>query len=215
MFKRRRPLTRRDKLREAFWPSMGVRRVLLYYQHRMGRLPGTPEFIAKGMAAGIAISFTPFIGFHLLLGAATCWLIRGSMLAMVLGSLIGGNFWTLPLIWIGTYKLGHFLMEGKQSHVPHVLDKIVATDNFSFETLLHRPQQLLLPMTVGAAPCMVVSAALAYFLTWELVRKYKAARLHKIRARHDRQHPEDPPQDVPENVSADAPHADDELGKSP
>ena len=194
MFKRRILRTKAEKIREALWPSMGMKRLTLYYKHRMGRLPGTPEFIARGMAAGIAISFTPFIGFHIMIGAAICWLIRGSFLSMLLGSLLGGNFWTLPLIWIGTYKLGRLMM-GKE-HVSKAFNAAINSDSFSMHTLLDKPAQLLLPMTMGSVPFVIISAIAAYFITLELVRKYKAARLHRIQAKHDRQHPEDPPSDA-------------------
>jgi len=184
MFSRRTPRTRGEKLREAFWPSMGMKRVGLYYKHRMGRLPGTPEFIAKGLALGVSISFTPFIGFHMLLGAVLSWLVGGSLLAMLLGSVLGGNFWTLPLIWIGTYKLGHFIIgeHHRGLHTVNTMTKAIQGDSFTMQTLLDKPLQLLLPMTVGCLPMVLVSFVVTYWLTLNIVRKYKAARLERIRA---------------------------------
>ncbi len=182
MFQRRAPRTKGQKFREAMWPSMGVKRVWLYYKHRMGRLPGTPEFIARGIANGIAISFTPFIGFHILIGIAVSWFSRASMLAMVLGSLMGGNFWTLPLIWIGTYKLGNLFL-GKTHRTGAMLGKAIESEHFSFHMLLDKPMQLLLPMTLGSIPLAIISWIVAYYMTREAVKRYKAARLSRIQKR--------------------------------
>lgn len=163
------------------WPSMGMKRLGLYYKHRMGRLPGTPQFIAKGMAAGVSISFTPFVGLHILMGTLTCWLTRGSLISMVLGSLIGGNIWTLPLIWISTYKLGH-LMTG-HSHVTKAVQAGLQPDKFSLQTLIDQPGKFLLPMTLGCLPLLLVAWVATYYITLEVVRKYQTARKHRLERR--------------------------------
>jgi uncharacterized protein len=184
MFKRRTPRSRREKFREFMWPSMGLKRLWLYYKHRMGRLPGTPQFIAKGMASGIAISFTPFVGLHMIMGTLTCWLVRGSLLSMVLGSLIGGNLWTLPLIWIGTYKFGRFMMGHKHwDSVGPTMQDNFSVEKFSLQTLIDHPGHILLPMTLGCVPMVFISWVVAYYLTLEVVRKYQAARKHRIEKR--------------------------------
>ena len=51
---------------ELVWPSMGWRRLATYAAFRISRLPNSPRQIATGFALGAAISFTPFIGFHIL-----------------------------------------------------------------------------------------------------------------------------------------------------
>ncbi|MDE1151796.1 MAG: DUF2062 domain-containing protein [Micavibrio sp.] len=183
MFSRRTPRSRGQKFREALWPTMGMKRLGLYYKHRMGRLPGTPEFIAKGLALGVSISFTPLIGFHMLLGAGLSWCLRGSILAMLFGSVLGGNIWTLPLIWLGTYKLGNLIL-GSHHHGMHVMNEAIKGDSFTMHTLMEKPMQLLLPMSVGCIPMVIISFSVTYWLTLNIVRKYKAARLERIRARH-------------------------------
>lgn len=160
---------------------MGMKRLGLYYRHRMGRLPGTPEFIARGMASGIAISFTPFVGLHMIMGTVACWLTRGSLIAMVLGSFIGGNLWSLPLIWIGTYKLGNLMLG--HAHMSKLAQTGLVADKFSLQLLVDHPGKLLLPMTLGAAPLVFISWLGSYYLTLEIVRKYQAARRHRIEKR--------------------------------
>jgi uncharacterized protein len=183
MFKRRHPRTKSQQVREFMWPSMGMKRVGRYYRHRMGRLPGTPQFIARGMASGMAISFTPFVGLHMAMGLLTCWLVRGSLIAMILGSFIGGNPWTLPLILFGTYKLGHLMLG--HAHMTKVAQAGLQPDKFSLQLLIDHPGKLLLPMTLGCLPVLFIAWVGSYYLTLGIVTRYQAARKHRIeRRRH-------------------------------
>ena len=73
---------------------------------RLKRLQGTPYSIATGFACGVAISFTPFIGFHMILAALTAWLIRGNIIASAIGTIVG-NPWTFPFIWLAVFVNYH------------------------------------------------------------------------------------------------------------
>ena len=168
MFLRRERRSLKRKLREALWPSMGFARTLRYYRHRMGRLPGTPNAIASGFATGVAISFTPFVGFHLLLGAVLCWALRMSMIGMVLGTVFGGNPWTFPLIWIGTYHVGGAML-GAEKGVT------LPPDHLSFATLMKNPVELLWPMTVGSLPFFILSWMIVFFAARRLLISYRKA----------------------------------------
>jgi uncharacterized protein (DUF2062 family) len=187
MFKRRKPKPLRKKFNNMLWPEMGWRRLQSYYKHRMGRLPGTPYYIAGGIATGIAVSLTPFLGFHILLGATMCWLFRQSVIAMVFGTLIGGNPWTFPVIWLSTYSLGH-LMLGHAAALDGIgADMGVETAGdpwaLSFSTLFDNPLELLLPMTLGSLPLVLPVWFLSFYFTRRLVIRYKEARMARIRER--------------------------------
>ena len=80
-----------------------------YIRHRVVRLPDTPHRIAAGIACGAAVSFTPFIGFHILLAIALAFVLRVNAVAAVIGTVIG-NPWTFPFIWVLIYELGAMLM---------------------------------------------------------------------------------------------------------
>jgi uncharacterized protein len=184
MFQRRNPRPRLKKLREALWPSMGLKRLSAYYKHRMGRLPGTPYYIAAGFATGAAVSFTPFVGGHIALGFALCWMLRASFIAMVLGTLLGGNPWTFPLIWIGTYKLGNMML----GRTPEAADtgSALSRPDFTLSHLLEKPLDLLLPMTVGSLPLAALAWVVSFLATCQIIREYKEARrqrLHNFRNR--------------------------------
>ena len=172
LFRRRIPLTFGQKCRQILWPRMGLRRLVTYYKYRILRLPGTPEQIAGGLALGVAVSFTPFVGFHMLIGAGLCWLTGFSVVAMLLGTVIAGNPWTFSIIWVSSYKLGQAVLSHPSTGG--------APADFTFQDLMQKPLDLLLPMSIGCIPFLVVFGALAYYLGKRLVVRYRALKLDKI-----------------------------------
>ncbi|HUN50738.1 MAG TPA: DUF2062 domain-containing protein, partial [Candidatus Sulfotelmatobacter sp.] len=159
-----------DRARQLVWPSAGWHRTLRYLRHRIARLPGSPYSIAAGLATGVAVSFTPFIGLHLVIVASVCWIIRGNIVAAVAGTAVA-NPWTLPLIWLWIYYLGRLLLpSGRYMLLPADL-------NLSF--VLDHPWNILVPMTVGG----MLSAAVAWALTYFPIRAAVAARQERRRAR--------------------------------
>ena len=126
------------------WPRAGWRRAGSYLLMRIKRLPGTPRAIAAGLATGVAVGLTPFVGLHLPLALALAWLTGGNLLAAGLGTLVS-NPWTLPLIWASTYRLGCLLL-GRAPHGLHLLADLRP------RILLGEAGLLLWPMSVGAVP---------------------------------------------------------------
>ncbi|MEL6583990.1 MAG: DUF2062 domain-containing protein [Pseudomonadota bacterium] len=110
MFKRRRPLTILQKAREFIYPRNGIMRALGYLGHRLRRLPDSPHKIALGLASGVFVSFSPMFGFHFIYAALVAWIVRGNVLASLIGTFFG-NPLTFPIIagislWFGRTVLG-------------------------------------------------------------------------------------------------------------
>ena len=80
-----------------------------YFLLNLKRMKGSSHDIAIGLASGIAVSFTPFLGLHALLGITLAWILRGSMAAALVGTLFG-NPWTFPFIWYLSYEIGKLLI---------------------------------------------------------------------------------------------------------
>ena len=91
MFKRRRPLTILQKAREFIYPRNGIMRALGYLGHRLRRLPDSPHKIALGLASGVFVSFSPMFGFHFIYAALVAWIVRGNVLASLIGTFFGTN----------------------------------------------------------------------------------------------------------------------------
>ena len=84
---------------EFFWPRGGWGRAARYVQHRLHRLPDTPETIARGIFAGVFTTFTPLYGLHFIVAATLAWLVRGNIIAALLGTFFG-NPLTLLMVHI-------------------------------------------------------------------------------------------------------------------
>lgn len=162
MFLRRRKITWTRRFREAMWPSAGWRRSTHYLFHRIARIPGTPHFVAAGLACGAAVSFTPFVGLHFALSFLLAWSLRGSLIAAAVGTAVG-NPWTFPFIWVWTYELGHWLLNIR-SPIPaeavnfaHLFAKVMwAMLRLDVTFLLETAGPMLWPMFVGSIPTAII-----------------------------------------------------------
>lgn len=176
--------TRKTLLRRArdiLWPRTGVQRSAKYIAYRILRLPGTPYSIAAGFAAGAAVSFTPLLGLHFLLGALLAVAMGGNLIAMAIGTAVG-NPWTFPLIWSLIYKVGRVLLGMSEG--------TGVSNDLTLSEIVHQPMELLTPMLVGAVPVALTAWTLFFFPVYFGVRRYQAvrkARRHRMAGQRRRQ----------------------------
>lgn len=165
------------RLRDVLWPRVGVRRSAKYVAYRVVRLPGTPYSIAAGIAAGAAVSFTPLIGLHFVLGALLAVATGGNLIASAIGTAVG-NPWTFPLIWSLIYSIGRAVLGmGAGTGV---------SANLTLSEITHQPMELLYPMIVGAIPASLAAWTLFFFPVYLGVRRYqnlRKARRHRLAGR--------------------------------
>ncbi|MBU0859645.1 MAG: DUF2062 domain-containing protein, partial [Alphaproteobacteria bacterium] len=188
-------LKRRDKqgfwrrMRESVWPTMGWRRAGHYYRHRVFRTGDSTYKITAGLAIGIGVSFTPFLGTHFLQAVVVAFALRANWIAAFVGTAIG-NPWTFPFLFALTYKVGVFLcgLAGDGDFI--ALPDDVTLDNFMDDPfaflafMFAHPLKFLLPMTVGGYVCGVAVMPLSYALLYMPVRAArKAYRLQRRRKR--------------------------------
>lgn len=72
---------------------------------RLSRIRADPHAVAAGFASGVALSFTPLFGLHVLLAIALAWAVRGHLVAAAIGTAVG-NPLTFPVIISGAYGVG-------------------------------------------------------------------------------------------------------------
>lgn len=156
MFSRKSPAKWIARAREVAWPRGGLHRGWLYLWHRLKRLRHHPHSVALGFAIGVFVSFTPFLGLHLALCVAFSLLFRVSILASLIGQVVG-NPVTLPFIWLSSFKLGDVLLH-RGGGAAGVTVEGLMQKFFSFETV----GSILLPMITGGFVLGLIFAAISY-----------------------------------------------------
>ncbi|NHQ74418.1 DUF2062 domain-containing protein [Roseovarius gahaiensis] len=114
VFKRRdrRPIWK--IVADFFWPRSGWKRAFQYVRHRLHRLPDPPHRIARGIFAGIFVTFSPLFGFHFLYAAVLAWILRGNIVAALLATFVGNPLTFLPIAAM-SLQTGYFLLGLGQS----------------------------------------------------------------------------------------------------
>ena len=200
VFKRRNPRTWLRFIADGFWPKGGWRRAFGYIAHRLRRLPDPPHRIARGVAAGVFVCFTPFFGFHFILAAIVAFAIQGNILAALLATFIG-NPLTFPLIAALSLELGNWML-GIESGapLPQVFNGFAsaALQLWQNAMAVFGPEQaqwdrlagffwgVFWPYTAGGFFPGLATATAAYSLAVPVVTAYKKRRLKKARERYEK-----------------------------
>ena len=109
VFRRRDRRSVARTLWELFYPKGGWIRAIEYIKHRLRRLPAPPERIARGSWAGLAVTFSPFVGVHFVVGALLALVMRGNILAAVLATFLS-NVATIPFFGVVSIRVGYALL---------------------------------------------------------------------------------------------------------
>lgn len=173
LFRRRQQLPWWRRAASWIWPRGGLKRTLIYYWYRMLRLPGTTHSIAAGMASGMAVSFTPFLGLHFILAFMLAVLLRGNLIAAAIGTAVG-NPWTFPLIFSLTGSVGSLILD---------VDISSSASDWSWDAFYASPSEylynlapVLTPYALGSIPFFVTVWFIGYFGFKQLLERYKLSR---------------------------------------
>ena len=158
-----------------------------YISLSIKRIKGTPQALSLGLATGIAVSFTPFIGLHALLAIFISWVIGGSMAAALIGTLFG-NPWTFPFIWYFTFEIGQFINYGFLSYEEEFSFKNIKKEISTLLVILKNiiifanipeleenvEKLKLIPfMIVGSIPLVFITWILSYFSFLIIFKSYR------------------------------------------
>ncbi len=164
-FRRRTPARPIERLRAVVWPRMGFRRSLRYLKLRLVRLSASPYSVAAGVAIGVAVAWTPFLGVHIIIAMALGFIFRANLVAAALGTTFA-NPLTFPLIWASTWELGHLILGRSDQNVSSHVDFVALFSHMNF-LQLWRP--VLEPMTIGALIPAALSAVVAYISVYAII----------------------------------------------
>jgi len=179
LFKRRDNQTRWQRLRGYIWPESGWLRFSKYMWYRLARLDASPHSLAAGIAAGVAVSFTPFLGFHIILASLFCLLARGHILAAALATFVG-NPWTFPAMLSLTGLVGSLIMgERVEAAMPEWSWNTFLADPRAYIELFY---SVFEPFVLGALPTATCIWLLVYFPVIRMLTRYKDKRKSKLQA---------------------------------
>ena len=134
-------------------------------------MPASPHAVASGFACGSMVSFTPLLGLHFILAIVFAYLMRGNIVAALLGTIVG-NPVTFPFIWGLIYKVGTFVISTK--HVEF-------NNEINFNMIITQTYEFFLPMLLGGAILAIPVWLITYTLTHSFISSYKKSKIKKNR----------------------------------
>lgn len=143
---------------------------------KLEKVHAQPYAVAAGFACGAAISMTPFIGFHLILAALSAFILRASVVASALGTVVG-NPWTFALTFPATLYTGRLILgepSKEKTNFTLLFENMVqAVRHADLNLLLNDVWPVLYPMIVGCIPYYIVVWFASYVIVKHAVEKYK------------------------------------------
>lgn len=200
VFKRRDQRSWMQAIVQGIWPKGGWSRAVSYVMHRLRRLPDPPHKIARGVAAGVFVCFTPFFGFHFVLAAVLALMMQGNILAALLATFVG-NPLTFPLIATISLEMGSWMLGTPGGlQFPHVARafsqaSVELWDNFraiftpevtDWQSMGVFYRTVFQPYLVGGIVPGIVAGVVSYYLTLPAVSAYQKRRVKKLQARFEK-----------------------------
>jgi len=200
VFKRRdrRPFWK--AIADFFWPQGGWARAFTYVKHRLHRLPDPPHRIARGIFAGVFTTFTPFYGLHFVIAAALALILRGNVVAALLGTFFGNPLTYVP-IGVIALQTGHAILgrhtpgedELSRSLGGKFLDAgedlknnllaIFSDHKADWQSLHLFYDEVFLPYMVGGIVPGVITGLAAYYISLPVIAAYQNRRRGVLRAK--------------------------------
>ena len=136
------------------------RRFRIFYE-KFVSLKGEPTQIAAGLTLGVFVGVTPTIPFHTTIIVLLGLLFRKNITAAYLGSWLISNPFTIPILYVGQYELGRFLL--RMERFPFQIA------DYSVGAIAALGWQILLPLLLGGILMAPVFAIPSYFIARRLI----------------------------------------------
>ena len=195
MFKRKIPLTWLQAVGRFFWPKGGWRRAASYIVHRLHRLPDSSQKIARGVACGVAVCFTPLFGLHFFTAIFLAMLIRGNVIAALLATFVGNPI-TCPFIAATSLYFGNFILGQPNNfpiseifvalghataEIPRNLMAIFTDDRAHWGGVIRFYDRVFWPYLIGGILPGLWAGIASYYISHPLIAAYQNRRRKKTR----------------------------------
>jgi uncharacterized protein len=155
-------------------------------------LRASPHEIGLGCALGAFMSVTPLLGVQTLLAIVLAFVLRASVPAAIIGTFFG-NPLSWPFIWVSTYLMGLQIVGLEGAFDPAAVERNV---HVLWAALLDPSPQLLdataalvwpllWPMLAGSVPIGLITAAIVYYISRNMVRGWRLRTMNRASARAD------------------------------
>jgi uncharacterized protein (DUF2062 family) len=133
---------------------------------RLLHIDDTPERTAAAFALGVFFGFSPFLGFHTILGIVFAFLLNYNRVAVLLGVYsnlpwVIAPYYYVTTMFVGAPLTGHRIPPGFRQQVMDLFDLSLYDHDFWTE-LARILQPFFWPYTVGSLIGASVLAALSY-----------------------------------------------------
>ena len=152
------------------WPRRSWRRSLRYMVLRLERLDATPHAVGLGLAIGVFAAFQPILGFQMLFAGILAWILRGTIAAALMGTLIGTPA-TWPFMWLASYEVGAVMIGETRDVTVGMLWTVIAGPGAAASTGVPAVlgagvlfSQILKPLAIGAVPVGLLFGAIFYVM---------------------------------------------------
>lgn len=200
IFKRRDPKSFVRSIADFLWPRGGWARAFHYVKHRMRRLPDSPERIARGIWAGVFITFSPLFGMHFFFAVFLAKLMKGNILASLMATFVG-NPLTFVFIALSSLKSGHWILgteleQGELRSLSHKFSNawsdlwhnvisIFTSEKMDWSGLAIFSRDVFYPYLIGGILPGLFFGTLSYYLAVPILRAYQRRRKGVIKAKFE------------------------------
>ncbi len=140
------------------------RRKLHYFYLRFLRLRGSPESIARGLAAGVFAGLFPFIATQTLIAILIAALIRGNKIVAAAATWISNPFTAVPL-YAFNFQIGRWLLNSQETFSPE--------DFQSWENMMDLGTEFLTDLLLGCLVVGTIASISTYFVGLRIIQRVR------------------------------------------
>lgn len=147
---------------------------------RFVKIRGTPPEIALGLALGLFVAMSPFMGLHTAIAVCLAAVLKWNKISAAIGVWLS-NPLTAPVIYGATWFAGSKITGATLAeNLPHTF-----SFKASLQFLLNTPA-ILSTLTIGGIVLGIPLSILGYYVAFGIVQKYQAGVREKLKARKAR-----------------------------
>lgn len=140
------------------------RRRLHYFYLRFLRLRGSPQSIARGLAAGVFAGLFPFIATQTLIAILIAALIRGNKIVAAAATWISNPFTAVPL-YAFNFQVGRWLLNSQETFSPK--------DFQSWENMMDLGTEFLTDLLLGCLVVATIASIGTYFFGLRFIQRVR------------------------------------------